>query len=386
MKQTYLDHNAATPLRKTVKDAMAPYLDSVWGNPSSTHSHGRSARVAVDDAREVVAELIGADRSEIVFTSGGTEANNTALLGVVDAALEIDKTRNHVVVSAIEHEAVLGAAEYLRQYRGCDISLVLPDADGLIHPDTVADALTDRTSLVSVMHANNETGVLQRTSDIAEICRSHGVLYHTDAVQSVGKVPTRVTDLGCDLLSLSAHKFNGPKGVGALYIRGGTAWIPHLVGGAQERNRRAGTENVAAIVGLAAATRFASENIGSVAALAQLRDDLETRILDEIPDVVVNGRGTPRLPNSLSVSFHGVGGDEIPMALDLEGISVSAGSACASGSFKPSHVLLAMGRSEALARAVVRFSFGFGNDRTDVERVMSVLPDIVARVRDITSK
>ncbi len=382
MKPIYLDYNATSPLHPSVYDAMLPFLKDDFGNPSSIHQYGRKARVAVEDAREQVAALIGAHPSEIVFTSGGTESNNAALYGIVADARVRDPKRNHLVVSAVEHESVRRIADRLRADFGCTVTVVPCDANGIVHPDAVAAAITERTCVVSVMHTNNETGVVQPVADIAEVCRVRGIPFHTDAVQSVGKLPLDVCETNCSLMSLSAHKMFGPKGVGALFVRRGVALSSSQVGGGQEQNRRAGTENVAAIVGFGAAAEFVARDLESRNAhIAQLRDELERRIVESIPDVIINGGAVQRLPNTLNVSVTGVAGSDMVMALDLEGIAVSSGSACSSGSHQPSEVLLAMGYAEELAGAAVRFSLGYATTREEIDRVTEVLPRIVGRLR-----
>ena len=367
-----------------VVDAMLPWLRDECGNPSSMHGPGRAARIAVEESRVAVAELIRARPEEIVFTSGGTESDSLALAGAVDA-LRGDG-RSGVAVSAIEHEAVLHAAEHLRERLGCAVVCLPVGADGVVSPGAASSGIDELTGVVSVMHANNETGVIQPIGDIAAICRENGALIHVDVVQSVGKITVDVDRLAADMLSLSAHKIGGPKGVGALYIRRGTPFVPQMRGGAQERNRRAGTENVAGIVGFGVAARLATRDMKDYSRrIGALRDDFEGRLLAEIVGATVNGGGAPRVPNTLNVSFDGVGGEDIAIALDLEDVAVSSGSACASGSFRPSHVLLAMGRSDAQARSATRFSFGRGNTAADVGHVMFVLPGIVERLRQVES-
>jgi len=385
LERIYLDHNATTPVRPEVVEAMLPWFRQAYGNASSLHAFGREARVAIEAAREEVAALINAEPDELCFTSGATEADNLALKGLVDQWMSEGRhahARPHLVVTAVEHEAILRAAEYLREHRGCEVTMLPVDQHGIVSPEAVADALTDRTAAVSVIHANNETGTIIPIKEIASVCRERGVAFHTDAVQSVGKIPVDVKDLGADMLSLSSHKLYGPKGVGALYLRRGVRFVPQQHGGAHERSRRAGTENVAGIVGLGAACRSAREELlEQMCRLRELRDDLERRIIGAVPDVAVNGHPTERLPGTLNVSFAGADGESIVLSLDLEGIAVSFGSACASGASGPSHVLLAMGLGEEMARAAVRFSFGRENTRAHVDRVMEVLPGIIRRIR-----
>jgi cysteine desulfurase len=383
---TYLDHNSTTPTRAEVVEAMLPWLTERFGNPSSMHSFGREARVAIDEARVSVAALIGARPREIIFTSGGTESDNWALIGTLQRFVsEGGSAKPHLVVSAAEHEAVLATAERLADSGVCDLSQVRVEPVGVILPASVAEVLTDRTRIVSVMHSNNETGVVQPIAQIAAACRCDlgDRVLHTDAVQSAGKVPLSVSELGVDLMSLSAHKMCGPKGVGALWVRGGNDLPSYHHGGSQERGLRAGTENVAAIVGFGRAAQLAAAGLAEHAALTEtLRDSLQARIEFEIPDIVVNGAGVDRLPGTLNVSFAGVDDASLPIGLDLAGIAASSGSACGSGAARPSHVLMAMGVAEPLARASVRFSFGLGNTAADVDRVMAVLPGIVARARE----
>ncbi len=381
---TYIDNNSTTPLHPEAFDAMLPWLRDRFGNPSSQHSLGREARSAVDEARASVADLIGATPGELVFTSGGTEADNAALRGVVERALDATPSvRPHVVVSAAEHEAVLSTLRSLVGQGRSNATYVPVDRFGMVSPQSVADALTDQTVLVSVMHSNNETGTIQPVGEIAAMCKERGVAVHTDAVQSAGKVPLDVAEMDVDILSLSAHKLYGPKGIGALYIRRGIDLVPHEMGGSQENGRRGGTENVSAIVGFGAAARAVERDMAEhVALTSSMRDALEHRIVAEVPSVAVNGHPDARLPGTLNVSFDGVEGQSVPIALDLARIAVSSGSACGSGAVRPSHVLLAMGVPDRLARAAVRFSFGRLNAPADVDRVMTALPAVVSRARE----
>jgi cysteine desulfurase len=379
--RVYLDHNATTPLAPAVLEAMAEALAGTFGNPSSVHRYGQQAKAAMDEARAAVAALLGADPSEVVFTSGGTEADNLALRGMAEAEAD---GRRHLVVSAIEHEAVLNTARALAR-RGWQVTYLPVDRAGYVQPDTLEAAMTPETVLVSVMHANNETGTLQPIAALADIAHRHGARFHTDAVQTVGKVPVDVGALGVDLLSLSAHKFHGPKGAGALWIRRGTRLVPTLTGGRQERNRRAGTENVPAIVGLGAAARLAGAKLdaGEGSRLAALRDRLEAGILDRIPGTAVNGGPGPRVPNTTNVSFEGIEAEALLIALDLEGIAVSTGSACSSGSLEPSHVLRAMGLPPHRVQSALRFSLGATTTETEIDHVLDVLPGLVARLRQL---
>ena len=380
----YLDHNATTPVAPPVADATARALRDVFGNPSSVHAYGQEAKTALDEARSAVARLIGAEPTEIVFTSGGSESNNLAIRGVAEAAAGAGRRR--LVVGAIEHEAVLRTLKAL-DGNGRTSALVGVDERGLVTPEKLAEALSDDTALVSVMHANNEIGTIQPVAELAALAHERGALVHTDAVQSVGKIPVDVRGLGVDLLSLSGHKFNGPKGAGALWIRRGTRLHAQMTGGRQERNRRAGTENLPAIVGLGAAARRLLETRGQGADdVTGLRNRLEAGILAAVPGTAVNGGGSPRVGNTSNISFHGVEAESLLIALDLEGIAVSTGSACSSGTLEPSHVLRAMGFSPHRAQNSIRFSLGLGNTADDVDRVLAVLPGVVERLRALTGR
>ncbi len=374
----YLDHNATTPLHPTVWQAMRPFFTDVFGNPSSLHTEGLQARDAVEEARERVAQLIGARGEEILFTSGGTEADNLAILGSV---LVRQRQGGHVVTSQIEHPAVLASCRAL-EARGFRVTRLSPGAAGTIDPDALTHVLTDDTQLVTLMHANNEVGTIQSIRTCAALARTRGILVHTDAVQSVGKIPTLVDDLGVDLLALSGHKIHGPKGIGALYVRRGTALAPIMTGGPQERGLRGGTEHVAAIVGLGVAAQLAATHMSDeMPQVATLRDRLEQGIQATIPDVIVNGATAPRLPTTTNLSFKGVDGQSLVVALDLQGIATSTGSACSSGSLEPSHVLIAMGLADEWLQGAVRFSLGTGNTLAQVDTVLHLLPPIVARLR-----
>ena len=384
MTRIYLDHNATTPVAPPVADATARALRDIFGNPSSVHAYGQEAKTALDEARSAVARLIGAEPTEIVFTSGGSESNNLAIRGVADAAAGAGRRR--LVAGAIEHEAVLRTLKAL-DGSGRTTALVRVDERGLVTPESLAEALTDDTALVSVMHANNEIGTIQPVAELAALAHERGALVHTDAVQSVGKIPVDVRGLGVDLLSLSGHKFNGPKGAGALWIRRGTRLHAQLTGGRQERNRRAGTENLPAIAGLGAAARRLLDAPGKGPDdVTGLRDRLEAGILAEVPGTAVNGGESPRVGNTSNVSFHGVEAESLLIALDLEGIAVSTGSACSSGTLEPSHVLRAMGFAPHRAQNSIRFSLGLGNTRADVDRVVEILPRIVDRLRALTGR
>src|SRR5215471_15909264 len=339
--RSYFDHNATTPPDPAVVEAVVRALRDDFGNPSSVHHFGQRAKALLDEARSSIAELIGAEPGDIVFTSGGTESDNMALRGAAEAATAAGP-RRHVIASAIEHEAVLNTVKALARH-GWTVTLLPVDARGIVSPAALQSAITPQTAIVSVMHANNEIGTVQPIADLAAIAHEHGAIFHTDAVQSVAKIPVDVRALGVDLLSLSAHKFNGPKGIGVLWIKRGTRMLPILTGGKHERNRRAGTENVPAIVGLGVAARLAANKLESEATrVAALRDRLEQGILANVPGTAVNGDPHHRVPNTTNISFDRVEAESLLIALDLEGIAVSTGSACSSGTLEPSHVLRAM--------------------------------------------
>ena len=378
----YLDHNATTPPAAEVVDRMAAALREQFGNPSSVHHFGQVAKAALDDARSAAAALVGSDPSEIVFTSSGTESDNFAIRGVAEA-LEVTGKR-HLIATSIEHEAVLNTFKALGR-RGWKTTLLPVDQSGIVSPDALEAALTDDTALVSVMHANNEIGTIQPVSELARITRARGALFHTDAVQTAGKIPLDVKALGVDLLSLSAHKFYGPKGAGALWIRRGVRLQPPLTGGKQERSRRAGTENVAGIVGLGVAAHLARVKMAAEGdRLAVLRDRLEEGILGTVSGTAINGARSPRVPNTTNVSFDRVEAESLLIALDLAGIAVSTGSACSSGTLEPSHVLKAMGFPAHRTQNSIRFSLGAGNTDADIDRVLEVLPGVVDKLRHLT--
>ncbi|HSC27392.1 MAG TPA: cysteine desulfurase family protein [Vicinamibacterales bacterium] len=377
----YFDHNATTPVAPAVVEAVCRVLGDDYGNPSSVHHFGQRAKGLLDEARSAVADLIGSEPSELVFTSGGTEADNFAVRGVAEV---LESTgRRHLVASAIEHEAVLNTVKALVR-RGWTASYLPVDGTGIVRPEALEAALTPGTALVSVMHANNEIGTVQPIAELAEIARRRGVLFHTDAVQSVGKVPVAVGELGVDLLSLSAHKFNGPKGAGALWIRRGARLNAILTGGKHERNRRAGTENVAGIVGLGVAARLAVQKLEEEGRrLGALRDRLEQLVLERVPGTAVNGAREPRVPNTTNISFDSVEAESLLIALDLEGIAVSTGSACSSGTLEPSHVLRAMGLPSHRTQNSIRISLGAGNTPAEVETFVARLPGIVEKLRGL---
>lgn len=378
MKRIYLDHAATTPTDPDVVQAMLPYFADAFGNPSSLYSYGQEAKVAIEEARTRVAELVGAGSEEIVFTSGGTEADNLALKGVAYAH---EHKGNHIITSSIEHHAVLEAADFLEK-RGFAITRLAVDKYGLVDPQDVRKAITDKTILISVIHASNEVGTIQPIAEIGSIAGEAGIRFHSDAVQTVGHIPVNVDELGVDLLSLSAHKLYGPKGVGALYVRKGTRLVPIMQGGEQERGRRAGTENIPGIVGLGRAAEIAGPGIAEEAErLRCLRDTLIEGLLETMEHVRLNGHPARRLPNNVNVSIGFVEGEAVLLNLDLEGICASTGSACSSSSSEPSHVLLALGLPPEQAHGSLRFSLGRENTDEHVERVLKVLPPIVARLR-----
>jgi cysteine desulfurase len=382
--RVYLDYNATTPLAPQVVDAVVAATRDVFGNASSVHHFGQQAKAALDDARTAVATLIGADPSEVVFTSGGTEADNLAIRGAAEAAEP--SGRRHLVASAIEHEAVLNTLKALAR-RGWRTTLVPVDQSGIVAADRVREAIAGDTALVSVMHANNEIGTIQPIAEIAAVAHERGALMHTDAVQSAGKIPVDVRALGVDLLALSAHKLNGPKGAGALWVKRGTRMLPILTGGKHERSRRAGTENVPAIAGFGTAARLAASKMKTEAArVAALRDRLEASVLREVPGTAVNGAIKARVPNTTNISFERVEAESLLIALDLEGIAVSTGSACSSGTLEPSHVLRAMGFPAHRTQNSLRFSLGMFSTDADVDRVVAVLPSLVAKLRGLTQK
>jgi cysteine desulfurase len=382
--RVYFDYNATTPLAPEVLEAVIAASRDQFGNASSVHYFGQRAKAAMDEARSAVAALIRADPSEIVYTSGGTESDNFAIRGAADA-LE-PGGRRHLVASAIEHEAVLNTFKALSR-RGWHTTLIPVDRTGIVDPDRLRELVTKDTALVSVMQANNEIGTIQPIAELAAIAHQHGALMHTDAVQSVGKLPVDVRALGIDLLSLSAHKFNGPKGAGALWIKRGTRMQPILTGGKHERSRRAGTENVPALVGMGVAARLAMGKLATEGVrVGALRDRLEDGILRSVPDTVLNGAHAPRVPNTTNISFDRVEAESLLIALDLEAVAVSTGSACSSGTLEPSHVLRAMGLSTHRTQSSLRFSLGLFSTQEEVDRVVAVLPGIVDKLRALTRR
>ncbi len=379
----YLDHAATTPLDTRVLEAMLPFLSGMSGNASSIHQVGRKALQALDDAREQVALVLGCQPKEIVFTSGGSESINLALKGVAMALRAQGK--NHLISSTIEHHAVLHALDYLVEYEGFRVTLLPVDRNGRVNPADLSTALRPETALVSVMYANNETGVVQPIADLAAICRERGVLFHTDAVQAPGQLPLDVNALSVDLLSLTAHKFYGPQGVGLLYLRRGTPLVPQINGGAQERRRRAGTENIAGIVGLAKALTIAeSERTTHASRLRALSERLIDGVLTRIPQSWLNGDRESRLPSIVNLGFACIETESLLLLLDQRGICASSGSACTSGSLEPSHVLLAMGLSPEEANGSIRFSLGKQTTDEQIDIVLDLLPDLVAQLRTVT--
>jgi cysteine desulfurase len=378
MKKVYLDYAATTPCDPEVIRAMGPYFFEKFGNPSSIHSFGQEAKKAIEDARQIVADSLGVRPEEIIFTSGGTESNNMAIEGVA-YALE-DKGR-HIIVSAIEHHAILEPAKFLEK-KGFKITLVGTDNQGLIDPADIKKAITDKTILVSIMHANNEIGTIQPISDIAKITKEKGIYLHTDAVQTMGHIPVNVNELGVDLLSLSAHKFYGPKGVGALYVRRGTRIERFLHGGDQEKGRRASTHNTSGIVGLGKAVELCNNNMQQEAEFQiKLRDKLIKEVLTNIPDTLLNGDPKKRLPNNANFSIKYIEGESILLNLDMLGIAASTGSACTSTSLEPSHVLLAIGLSHEVAHGSLRISLGRWTKEEEIDYLLESLPTIVKNLR-----
>lgn len=377
----YLDFNASAPVRDEVADAVVAAMRTRYGNASSVHRFGQEAKAALDEARSAVAALIGGDAPDIVFTSGGTESDNTAIRGVAHA-LEA-KGRRHLIATAIEHEAVRATLQALEQ-RGWRTTLVPVGRSGVVDPAAVERVIDHQTSLVSVMLANNEIGTIQPVAAIAAIARAHGAVMHTDAVQGAGRIPIRVKDLGVDLLSLSGHKFGGPKGVGVLWMRRGLAIHPWATGGRQERGRRAGTENVPAIEGLGVAARIARQELADAGPrMATLRDRIDTELLARIPGAAVNAGDGPRVPNTTNVSFEGVEGESLVIGLDLDGIAVSTGSACSSGTLEPSHVLRAIGLAPHRVQSAIRFSLGPSTTTEEIDRTIDAVARVVGRLRAV---
>tara|TARA_B100000749_G_scaffold109203_1_gene83501 strand:- start:1316 stop:2509 length:1194 start_codon:yes stop_codon:yes gene_type:complete len=384
----YMDHAATTAVRPEALEAMLPYFGVNFGNPSSIYTLAQEARNAVDDARQTIAGLIGCRISELIFTSGGTESDNTALKGV---AFALRNVGNHIITTAIEHHAILHTCHQLEQF-GFDVTYLPVDRHGLVDPDDVAKAITDRTILVSVMLANNEIGTIEPVAAIARTVKQEArrldrnILMHTDAVQGAGFLDLNVRELGVDLMSLSAHKFHGPKGVGVLYVKRGTPFEPQMMGGGQERERRSGTENVPGIVGMAEAFRLACQERETTAArCVAMRDRIIEGLQDRVEHAHLNGHPVERLPNNVNISFEAVEGEPILLGLDFAGISASSGSACSSASLEPSHVLLAIGLAAELAQGSVRITLGKDNTDEEVDYMLSVIPDLVNRLRAMPS-
>jgi cysteine desulfurase len=376
-RRVYLDNNATTPVLPEVYDAMRPYFTEHFGNASSIHHHGQDARAAIEHAREAVAALLGCRSSEIVFTSGGTEADNLAIFGLI-------RPGDHIITSTIEHHAVLNSCKRLAADH-CEVTCVPVDSHGLVDPQDVKRAIRPNTKLITIMFANNETGVLQPVDEISNIAAEADIYFHTDAVQAAGKIPIDVIKIGCDLLTISGHKIHGPQGVGALYIRKGTQLDPMLYGGSHERSRRAGTENVPGIVGLGKAAALAQAGFEREEdkKMAVMRDHLERDLL-KLDSTGINGTGAPRVPNTTNIYFDGVDGEALVIALDLKGLAVSTGAACSSGAIEPSHVLTAMGLTRDQAKSSIRFSLGKQNTPEDVDFALEIIPETVARLRALS--
>jgi cysteine desulfurase len=378
MQRYYFDHNATTPVAPEVRDAIVLCLEGSYGNASSIHGFGQDAKARVERARRQVAALLNCTPAEIVFTSGGTEADNLAILGTVRTS---PRSRNHVITSSIEHPAVLNTCQELEK-GGVEVSYVGVGSEGIVSPDDVRAALKPHTELISIMHANNELGTVQPVAQISEIAREAGVVFHSDGVQSTGKIPTEMEELGVDLFSLSAHKFYGPKGAGALYVRKGTQLEQIQHGGRHERGYRAGTQNVPGIVGLGEAAALARKKMPTESGrLTEIRDRFESSILERIESATVNGSATDRVPNTANIRFDGLEGEALVIALDLKGMAVSSGAACSSGAVEPSHVLIAIGLSADQARSSIRFSLGQQNDGQQVGALLDALPEVVQHLR-----
>jgi cysteine desulfurase len=377
----YLDYNATAPPLPEVVATVGRVMATTFGNASSVHTFGQQAKAELDAARTSVARLLGAEPSEVVFTAGGTESDNLAVRGAAEA-LE-PAGRRHIITTAIEHEAVLTTVRALER-RGWEVTLLPVDQTGIVSPEALREVLRPDTALVSIMHANNEIGAIQPIEVLAPLARAAGALFHTDAVQSAGKIPVNVRHLGVDLLSISAHKFGGPKGTGALWVRRGVRLVPYMTGGRQERGRRAGTENVPALAGMGVAARIAADTVDAAGGtLARLRDRLEAGILAHVPGTVVNGDPARRVPNTSNISFEAIEAESLLIALDLEGVAISTGSACSSGSLEPSHVLRAMGLPHTRARNSLRFSLGPATTADEIDFVVEILPRLVGRLRQI---
>lgn len=381
MRRVYLDHNATTPVHPEVLEAMLPYYKDKFGNASSIHGFGQEAKVALEESREKVAKLINAAPGEIYFTSGGTESDNLAVKGT---AFANRKKGKHIVTSQIEHHAILESCKFLER-EGFEVTYLPVDRQGFVDPDDLKKAIRKDTILVSIMYANNEIGTIEPVEELCKITKENGVYFHTDTVQAIGRIPLDVQKLNVDMLSISGHKIYGPKGVGAIYIRKGTRITPWADGGHHERSRRAGTENVPGIVGLTKATEIAGRDMEQeYEHMRNLTETFYKKLTQAIPDVFLNGHPEKRLANTLNLSFKAVEGESIILSLDLKGVAVSTGSACASGTLEPSHVLSAMGIAPEIAQAAIRFSFGRENTSEDLEYVIGILPEIVSRLRSMS--
>jgi cysteine desulfurase len=381
MKRIYLDYAATTPADPEVVKVMLLYFTDIFGNPSSIHSFGQESKQAIEEARGKIASFLGATPEEIIFTSGGTESNNFALKG---ACYANQKKGNHIITSTIEHHCVIEPCKFLERC-GFKVTYLNVDKDGLIDPEDIKKAITDKTILISVMHANNEIGTIEPIAEIGRIAREKGIYFHTDAVQTFGHLPINVNELNVDLLSVSAHKLYGPKGVGALYVKKGTRMVSFMQGGDQERRRRASTENVPAIIGFAKAVEIAKDVMNDEAKkLTTLRDKLIKHLLQRIDSTRLNGHSIKRLPNNVNISIHFVEGESLLLNLDMEGIAASTGSACSSNTLEPSHVLLALGLSHELAHGSLRFSLGRYTKEEDIDYVLEVLPKIVDKLRSMS--
>lgn len=381
MKNVYMDYSATTPVKKEVLDAMLPYFSEHFGNPSSLYSIAQESKEALEKARGQVASLIGAKANEVFFTAGGSEADNWALEGVVDA---LKDKGNHIITTKIEHHAILHTAEYLEKH-GIDVTYLDVDAEGRVNPEDVEKAITDKTVLISIMMVNNEVGTIEPIKEIADIAHNHGILLHTDAVQALGNVPIDVNEMDIDLMSMSGHKIYGPKGVGALYIRKGTKISNFIHGGAQEMKKRAGTENLAGIVGFGKAAELAKENLEShINRVSELRDYFISEVTSKIPDTIVNGSMEHRHPGNANISFEYIEGESMLILLDMNGISVSTGSACSSKSLTPSHVLSAMGIPVERIHGTLRFTIGDPTTKEDIDYVIEKLVEIVQKLRELS--
>ena len=382
MESIYLDHNATTPVDTLVVETMLPYLSGKFGNASSAHNFGRDAKVALENAREKVASIINCEPSELYFTSGGTESDNIAILGTAE---KYKNKKNHLIVGATEHHAVLEPAEYLEKNHGMHLDLIPVDKEGFITADSISKLVTENTFLASVMLANNETGTIQNLTPLVEAVHAKGALFHTDAVQAIGKMKVDVKETDVDLLSLTAHKIYGPKGIGALFIKQGVRVAPLFYGGSHEKKRRPGTENVAGAVGLAKTLEIAQNRMEQDhKTLTELANYFIDRATSILPDVYLNGPRTNRVPQTVNLSFQGVEGESLLLGLDLKGVAVSSGSACTSGATEPSHVLQAMGIDKIISQGALRFSLGRSTTKEELDYVLSVLPEVVNRLRDLS--